>query len=74
MTQLEMIPTEELVRELFGRKTFAGVLIYSPENHKRDGQVHRRFNLLTTTNNEQAKILLERGIDSLNNCVTEDET
>ncbi len=66
---ISLATTEELIQELFNRKTFAGVLIYSSESHKFGGQHHKEFKLLTTTEIQSTQYLLEVGLDSLKNNV-----
>lgn len=60
---LELATTEELLAELMGRQTFAGLVLYSPEAHKFDGQMHEGFKLLTPANEEDTIRLLESAIE-----------
>jgi hypothetical protein len=60
---LELATTEELIAELLGRTTFAGLILYSPEAHKFNGQVHEGFKLLTPANEEDTIRLLEAAIE-----------
>lgn len=65
MDRLEFASNDELIQELFRRSTFAGVLIYSPENHRRSGQVHSDFHVRTTLDGIGSLFVLEKGIDAL---------
>lgn len=74
MIDLELVSTEELIAELFNRKTFAGVLIYSPADHKFQGQNHPDLALRTTCEDHSVMHLLEQALETMRNRVTEDET
>ena len=59
MEGLEFFTSEELIRELMGRSTFAGIILYSPEQQITDDQVHDSFHCLTKADPEDtAKILI----------------
>lgn len=64
-SDLSLASTEELIEELFRRKTFVGVLIYSPASQKFDDQIHNDLNLYTTLNRDCSVKILEYGIESL---------
>jgi hypothetical protein len=71
---LELASTEQLLDELFKRKTFAGVVVYSEETHRFSGQCHNGFILRTTCEDESVIFLLEQGIEAVVNKVKEDES
>ena len=71
---LELATTSELIEELFSRTTFAGVLLYSTETHKRQGQRHTDFHLRSSTENASSLYLLEKGVESLKKELMEDNT
>lgn len=63
--QLEYVPTQALVEEIFKRTTFAGVMIYSPDHHKRQGQHHPDFTLLSTCEDRSTIGLLEKALEEM---------
>jgi len=67
MDGLSLIPTPDLIQELVGRSTFAGLILFSPENHRSDNQVHDDFHLLTTACEEDTVSLMERAIQIVRN-------
>lgn len=67
MDDLSLVPTPDIIKELVGRSTFAGLILFSPENHRSDQQVHREFDLLTTACEEDTIILLENAIKIVRN-------
>ena len=67
MDGLSLISTPDLIKELVGRSTFAGLILFSPENHRSDDQVHSDFHLLTTACKEDAISLMENAIKVLKN-------
>lgn len=71
---LELASTAQLLDELFKRKTFAGVLVYSEETHRYSGQYHRSFSLRTTCDSESSVFLLQQGIKAMIKEVKEEET
>jgi hypothetical protein len=56
---LEFATTEQLVKELFNRPTFLGVLVYSNDAHKFQGQDHNNCVVATTCCLENALKLLK---------------
>jgi hypothetical protein len=72
IAELELITTNDLIQELFNRKTLAGVIIYSPHNHRCDGQRHEEFMLLSTADDDSTLFMLKKGIESIENRVMED--
>lgn len=70
---LEFASTDQLLDELFKRKTFAGIVVYSEETHRYSGQYHRAFTLRTTCDNQSAVFLLQQGIEAVSKEV-KDET
>ncbi len=73
-TELEFVPTEELIRELFDRRLFVGVLIYSPDPHRSEDQQHRDFKLLATTDDASTILMLQSGLREYEERVKEDGT
>lgn len=73
MDNLDLIPTEQLVEELFSRSTFAGVMIYSPEEHRFAGQQHGGFILRSTTTNATSIAILRKGLDAIKQCIKDCE-
>lgn len=63
--EIEFASTKELVAELQKRSTFAGLIMWSPDEHKKDGQTHNDFQLFTSVNDEQTIKLLEIATESL---------
>lgn len=61
---LELATTTDLIKELFSRDTFVGVLIFSPENHKVKYQKHE-FDLASTTDPHTSIKILQTAIASL---------
>lgn len=64
-SDLAFVSTPDLVKELASRQTFAGLILYSPEEHRSDEQVHNQFHLITTTSVEGTEELLVRALDCL---------
>jgi hypothetical protein len=65
MEDLALVSTTDLVNELVGRSTFAGVIIFSPDNHRSNAQVHEEFRLLTAACVEDTIDLLENAIEAI---------
>jgi len=65
MTDLSLTSTNDLIDELFKRNTFAGLLIYSPDQHKFQGQNHDHFILRTTTDIESSIDILCASIQTM---------
>ena len=65
MDELELVPTEELIKEILSRNTFAGLILYSPETHKFDGQFHEDFQLRTTASEEDTVRLLNMAAEAI---------
>lgn len=60
MEGLEFYTSEQLIQELMGRSTFAGIILYSEEQQIKDDQVHSSFNCLTKAEPEDTvKILMK---------------
>jgi hypothetical protein len=64
-SELEFVSTTELLNEIINRKTFAGVVIYSKNEHCQDGQIHNDFNVLTTCSVPTTAELLNKVITEL---------
>jgi len=69
---IDLATTEELLVELFSRKTFAGVIVYSPDTHKFPDQRHENFVLRTSCEDVSALLLLESGAKGIRERVRED--
>lgn len=74
MSELEMLSTEEIINELFKRETFAGVIIYSRNEHRFDGQPHQGMVLKTSVCPESTVIMLEKGLNAMKNQPMEDQS
>ena len=60
MDGLEFYTSEQLIQELMNRSTFAGIVLYSPDQQIKDDQVHSSFHCLTKAEPEDtAKILMK---------------
>lgn len=66
MVNLELATNEELIRELANRTTFAGVIVYSSDNHKRPGQKHENFLTVSTVCDESTVRLLHKVLEAFN--------
>lgn len=64
-SDIELASTEELIAELFERRTLAGALVYSPDEHRKAGQVHNDFRVRTTLTDEATIYLLTRALEVL---------
>jgi hypothetical protein len=64
---IDLATNEELLQELFHRNTFAGAVVYSPDNHRFPGQQHKEFMVLTTCDEPSAVFLLESALTKLKN-------
>ena len=62
---LELASTAELIEEIQKRSTFAGLIMWSPDEHRKDGQTHNDFSLFTSVDDEQTVKLLEIAMTSL---------
>lgn len=56
---LELVSTRELIKELLSRSTFVGAIIWSSDQHIKDGQGHQNFNVSTSVENESLLHLLD---------------
>jgi len=65
MDELQLVSTEDLIKEIVSRKTFAGVILYSPESHKFNGQFHEDFQLRTTASEEDTVRLLNMASEAI---------
>lgn len=64
MEELELITTSDLIKELFRRETFTGILIFSKDDHKINFQKHE-FNVATTTDYATSIQILQEVINNL---------
>ena len=62
--ELELVPTADLIKELFSRKTFAGVMVFGEGDHRFSGQKHKIF-VQTSVNKESALRFLEIGVATI---------
>jgi hypothetical protein len=51
---IELATNKELMDELFKRPTFAGLILFTMDEHKFDTQVHNSFGLMTSFSPKQA--------------------
>ena len=65
MDELELVSTEDLIKEVLSRNTFAGLILYSPETHKFNGQFHEDFQLRTTASEEDTVRLLNMAAEAI---------
>lgn len=66
MIAIDLATTEELITELLSRATFAGVVVYSPDNHRFQGQNHRNFKVMSTCENDSTVRLLQQTLAGFN--------
>jgi len=59
---LEFATNHELIDELMNRTTFAGVVVCSRKERKSD-EVHDNWNVYTSLNVEQTKLILENALE-----------
>lgn len=52
MLDLALFTAEELANELVRRSTFVGAIIWSQDDHRRDGQTHKKFRVVTNLADE----------------------
>jgi len=65
MEGLELATNSELIEELMGRTTFAGLILFSQEEQRFDDQMHKEFKLLTKTTTEDTIALLEKALQAV---------
>lgn len=68
MTDLELVATDELIKELMSRKTFLGVLVFSLDEARQIDEVHSEgfFVAMTQTiDNCTGRKMLEKALDSV---------
>lgn len=65
MDGLELATSQQLIEELMGRHTFAGLVLFSPEEQIHDDQHHSEFRLVTKTTAEDTLTILERAVKAL---------
>lgn len=71
--ELELATTKEIISELLARKTFAGIIIVSPEQHLREEQVHNCFDLFTAADVDTTIEILEHALTSIKQHGAKDE-
>ena len=59
---LEFATNDELIKELMKRTTFAGVVVCS-RKEKRDNEVHDNWDVYSSLNLGQTKIILEHALE-----------
>jgi hypothetical protein len=57
---LDLATTSELMEELFKRETFAGIVVFSVDEHKFDTQIHNKFALMTNLSSAQTCKVLQQ--------------
>lgn len=65
MNDLFLFTTDELIQELFNRKLFAGVLVYSAEEQRFEGQIHNEVKVLATPDKEHTIKMLQVGVSAV---------
>ena len=63
--ELALFTCEQLLRELFNRKTFVGAVVYSPEENKFPHFIHKEVKVLSTVNIESTVKMMEVGIEAV---------
>lgn len=58
--ELEFATNKELVGELMKRQTFAGIIIFSQDEHKQNTQMHNDFHLYTAACPEDTVDILKK--------------
>lgn len=64
-SELALVPTQDLIKEITSRTTFAGLMLFSPDDHKFNYQSHDQFHLHTTISVEDTVALLMRTAEAL---------
>lgn len=64
---LDEYTTRELIDAIARRPTFAGMIIYSHDNHKFPDQKHPNFELLTSLDNDSSVYMLQKMIEVVRN-------
>lgn len=57
---LEFYTNRQLIKELFSRKTFVGILVASKDEHKVKSQTHDNLEVFSSLSNKQIIQLLEK--------------
>lgn len=65
MLELELVPTPDLIKELFNRTTFVGVLVYSDDEIRASGQVIRSLKVESSADSEGTQRLLEMALEAV---------
>ena len=65
MNELEFATSQELVKELARRDTFAGIILYSLEEQKEYDQYHDVFSLITKATPEDTVDILKNAIKAI---------
>lgn len=66
---LELATTEELIKELYNRKTFAGAIVYSTQEHTLPTTPHDEFKLLFTIHPDDLLTLLNEAIEAIHKAI-----
>ena len=59
MAELEFATTEDMIKEIMKRNTFAGIIIYSENQHFAHGQTHDNFKVYSSVCDQNTVKLLE---------------
>lgn len=66
MVDLELATNKELISELTERHNFVGVVVYSTDEHLKEGQVHNSFAIMARGGDKDAiSVLLARMSEQL---------
>lgn len=63
--ELEFATNKELIGELMKRQTFAGIIIFSQDEHRQNTQTHNDFHLYTAACPEDTVYILKKVISEL---------
>lgn len=63
--ELEFATNKELVGELMNRQTFAGIVIFSQDEHRQNAQTHNHFYLYTVVCPEDTVDILKMILSEL---------
>ena len=58
--ELEFATNRDIIGELIKRQTFAGVIIFSQDEHRQNTQTHNDFHLYTAASPEDTVAILRR--------------
>lgn len=68
---LDEYTTQELISAVMARPTFAGMMIFSRDNHKFPTQHHPNFEMTTTLDEKSTIMILQKMIGAVRDQATE---